>query len=252
MKRKRRRKKKKSIFNKLFLGFFSFIVFVVILFSALYKFSPNLKIKGFEIIGAETVSSEEVKKEAQTLFISSFNFLGQEITIDNILFSFKKGEELLKMFPEIESISVKKDFSKSIIYLEIKEKEPAIIWCNYEKCSLFNKEASFIRDCEKSNDWPIIKEEDKNDYIKEEAISAVLKIEKILKEYNLKPEQYLLYSEKIIADNVNNCDIIFNLDNDFDWQLEKMETVLKQEKYLSQLSTFSYIDLRFGNQAIVK
>ncbi len=156
------------------------------------------------------------------------------------------------MFPEIESISVKKDFSKSIIYLEIKEKEPAIIWCNYEKCSLFNKEASFIRDCEKSNDWPIIKEEDKNDYIKEEAISAVLKIEKILKEYNLKPEQYLLYSEKIIADNVNNCDIIFNLDNDFDWQLEKMETVLKQDKYLSQLSTFSYIDLRFGNQAIVK
>lgn len=253
MKRKRKYKKKNNKLKKLFLGFLGLLFFLVIAFSALYQYLPNFKIKGFEIVGTETLSSEDLKKEAEDLFVSSFNVFGQELVIDNIFLSFKnKTGELMKRFPEIESVSVKKDFSKSVIYLEIKEKEPAIIWCDNEKCSLLDKKASFIRDCDKNEGFSIIEERDEMSIEKQQVIDSVFILEEKLSHYNLKPEKYFLYSERLVANNVNGCDIIFNIDQEFDWQIEKMETILKQDKYFSTLNTFEYIDLRFGNQAVVK
>jgi len=254
MRRKRKYKKKKNnIFKRFFGIILSVLMFFIIAFSALYHFSPNFKIKGFEVIGGTTISQEEFKKEAQDLFTSSFNILGQEIIIDNIFLSFKnKTEELTNKFPEIENISIKKDFSKSIIYLEIKEKDPAVIWCNNQKCSLLDKKASFIRDYNNKEVFPMIEEKEEGDFKRIEIIKAVFKLEETIKQNNLKAEKYLLYSEKFIINNINGCDILFDLNNDFDWQLEKMETVLKQEKYINNLNNFEYIDLRFTNQVIVK
>lgn len=254
MKRKRKYKKRKNnIFKRFFGAIFGILLFFIITFSALYHFSPNFKIKGFEIIGTTTISQEEIKKEAESIFVSSFDLFGQEIIIDNIFLSFKnKTEELINKFPEIENISIKKDFSKSIIYLEIKEKEPVIVWCDINKCSLLDKKASFVREYSNEEIFPTIEEKEKEEYKKIEIIKAVFKLEEIIKRYNLRTGKYLLYSEKFIVENINGCNIIFDLNNDFEWQVEKIETVLKQDKYLNNLSKFQYIDLRFTNQVIVK
>lgn len=253
MKRKRRYKKKNNRFKNIFLSFLGVLFFLIIVFSAFYQYSPNFKIKGFEIVGVETLSSDELKKEAEDVFISSFNIFGQEFVVDNIFLSFKsKTEEIMKKFPEIESISVKKDFSKSVIYLEVKEKEPAIIWCDNEKCFLLDKKASFIRNCNKSEEFPIVEEKERTDIEKQKIVDSVFVLKEKLNHYGLRPEQYLLYSERLIANNIYGCDIIFNLEQEFDWQIEKMETILKQDKYFTNLNTFDYIDLRFGNQAVVK
>jgi len=252
-KRKYTRKKKKNLLNKIFLGFCGFLFLLIVVFSALYKFSPNFEIKGMEITGTETLSQDEIKGVAENLFSSSFNVLGKDIIIDNIFLSFKgKVNKLMEKFPAIESISIKKDFSQGIIYLDIKEKKPAIIWCEQEKCSLLNKEASFIRDCDKEKEFIIIQEKESKEYKKQEIINSVFLLNKKLDYYGLKIGECSLFLEKFIVNDLNGCNIIFNLDNDFTWQVEKLDTVLKQEKYLNNLNNFEYIDLRFGNQAIIK
>jgi len=248
---KKRSRKKNNIFKNIFFGFCGFLFLLIIIFSAIYQMSPNFKIKGLEVIGSETVPSDEVKKAAQDLFVSSFNIFGQEIVIDNIFLSFKgKTNELMKEFPEIENVVIKKDFSKGMIYLEIKEKEPAVTWCNNEKCFLLNKNASFIRNCDREGDYVLIQEKEEKEFNKQETINSIFQLDKKLREYGLNIEEYDLYSEKLIA--VSNCDFMFNLDDSFDWQIEKLEIVLKQERYLNNLNNFQYIDLRFGNQAVVK
>lgn len=248
---KKRSRKKNNIFKKIFFGFCGFLFLLIVIFSAIYQMSPNFKIKGLEVIGSETLPNEEVKKAAQDLFVSSFNILGQKVVVDNIFLSFNgKTNELMKEFPEIENISIKKDFSKGMIYLEIKEKEPAVIWCNNEKCSLLDKNASFIRDCDREGDYILIQEKEEKEFNRQEIINSVSLLDKKLKDYGLNVEEYDLYSEKLIV--VSSCDFIFNFDDSFDWQVEKMEIVLKQDKYLNNLNNFQYIDLRFGNQAVVK
>jgi cell division septal protein FtsQ len=234
MKRKRKYKKRNNKFKKLFLGFLGLLFFLVIAFSAFYQYSPNFKIKDFEIVGVKTFSSDELKEEAEHLFIFSFNVFGQEFVIDNIFLSFKnKTDELMKKFPEIESISVKKDFSKSVIYLEVKEKEPVVIWCDNENCSLLDKKASFIRNCDKNEGFPIIEEKDDINLEKQQVIDSSLILEEKLDHYGLKPEKYLIYPEKFVAENIYGCDIIFDLEQEFDWQIEKMEILLKQDRYFS-------------------
>jgi cell division septal protein FtsQ len=248
---KKRNSKKNNIFKKMFFAFCGFIFLLIIVFSALYQMAPNFKIKGLEIIGNETLPQEEVKKAAQDLFVSSFNILGQEIMVDNIFLSFKgKTNELMERFPEIENIIIKKDFSKGMIYLEIQEKEPAVIWCDNQECSLLDKKASFIRNSNREEGFVLIQEKEEREFNKQETINSVLKLDKKLKEYNLNTQEYDLFLEKLVA--VNNCNFIFNLDDSFDWQVEKIDIVLKQEKYINNLNNYQYIDLRFGNQAIVK
>jgi len=55
-----------------------------------------------------------------------------------------------------------------------------------------------------------------------------------------------------VAEDLRGCDFIFSLGDNFDWQIEKMQTILNQKKYLDNLEGFQYIELRWGNQAVVK
>ena len=61
-----------------------------------------------------------------------------------------------------------------------------------------------------------------------------------------------VYKDKTLVRSNLNCDIIFNIEGDLDWQIEKLGIVLKNDKYSKDLNKLEYIDLRFGNQAIIK
>jgi len=257
MKRKRKykikKKKKQSFLKKIFFSFGVFLFLLVIACSAFYKFSPNFKIKGMEVVGSKTVSQEEIKKVAENLFVSSFNLFGQEIVLDNIFLSLSsKSDELLKQFPEIENINIKKDYSKGLIYLEILEKEPIAVWCDNIKCYLIDKKGSFVRNYNNENNYYTIKEVENDEYDKKNILACSLKVKEKIEKYGLKINEFLVYKEKFVLSKIGNCDIIFNLKDDFDWQVEKMEIVLKQDKYRNNLNNLNYIDLRFGNQAVVK
>lgn len=259
MKKRRRikkRKAKKNFLKKFFFGLalivFSFVLSAV----ALYYFSPDMRIKGLEIVGGKTVSQDDIKEAAQDLFVYSFNFLGREIVINNIFVSLDgKSSKLMERFPEIESISIKKDYVKGLVYLEILEKEPVATWCDNDNCSLVDRKGSFIKSCskEENNDLILIEEAEKaGDLKKEEVIGSALSLREKMKKYGLEAKIFSLFSDKFVLEDVRGCDFIFNLNDDFDWQIEKLQVVLDQDEYLSNLSAFQHIDLRFGNQAVVK
>ncbi len=247
---KTRRRKK----NKLLLGLALIGGSLLLGFGALYYFSPELSIKGVEVVGATTVPQEEVKKAAQELFSSSFNFLGKEITIDNIFVSLEgRANKLLEEFPEIEKVNIKKDYTKGIVYIEVLEKEPVAVWKENGKCSLLDAKGSFVKQCSGQDNFVIIEQKEEIENLnKEEAIKAVLTLKKELEHYDLKAENFSFFADKLVAEDLKGCDFIFSLGDDFDWQIEKMQTILNQEKYLNNLESFQYIELRWGNQAVVK
>ncbi len=257
MKRRRRikkRKAKKSFLKKLFFGLGLIVFSFALSASALYYFSPDMRIKGLEVAGNKTVSQEDIKKVAQELFVSSFEFFGREIVINNILVSLEsKSSELMERFPEIESVAIKKDYVKGLVYLEILEKEPAAIWCDDNNCSLVDRRGSFIGPCSRQENNSLILLDEKGGGLnKEKAISSALFLKEKMKGYGLEANFFSLFLDKFILEDVRGCDFIFNLSDDFDWQIEKMEIVLKQDKYLNNLNIFQYIELRWGNQAVVK
>lgn len=254
MKKKRRytkiRKRRK---NKLLPGL-ALVGFSLLLgFGAFYYFSSDFSIKGIEVAGAETVSQDEIKKAAQELF-SSFIFLGKEITMDNIFVSLEgKTNKLLEEFPEIERINIKKDYAKGIVYLEVLEKEPVVAWKENGECSLLDAKGSLVRQCSDQDNLAIIEQKEEIEKLdKKEAISSVLSLKKEFEHYGLEAESFSLFIDKLVVEDLRGCDFIFSLGDNFDWQIEKMQTILNQKKYLDNLEGFQYIELRWGNQAVVK
>jgi len=245
-------KKKNKLFFGLALIVFSFVLGAFVL----YRLSPDMMIKGVEIVGGKTVSNDDIKKVAQELFVSSFNFLGREVSVNNIFVSLEgKSSKLLEQFPEIESIGIKKDYVKGLVYLEILEKEPAAVWYENGSCSLIDGKGSFIRSCSggESSDLVLIEEKEKgSDLNKGEVISAALSLREEMNGYGLEAKNFSLFPDKFVLEDMKGCDFIFSLGDDFDWQIEKMEAVLDQGGYLNNLENFQHIELRWGNQAVVK
>ena len=86
---------------------------------------------------------------------------------------------------------------------------------------------------------------------KKDILSYLEKIEGSLNQ-QITVSDFNLFQDKVTVDTNLKCQLIFVLDDTLDWQIEKLGIVLKNDQYSSKLNTMSYIDLRFGNQAIIK
>lgn len=110
-----------------------------------------------------------------------------------------------------------------------------------------------VRQCSDQDNLAIIEQKEEIEKLdKKEAISSVLSLKKEFEHYGLEAESFSLFIDKLVVEDLRGCDFIFSLGDNFDWQIEKMQTILNQKKYLDNLEGFQYIELRWGNQAVVK
>lgn len=261
LKTSKRRRKKANFLSRFYFSLIGAFVFLgIFIFGIIY--SSQFTIRDIKTGGLSAVSNEQLTQTIKDKLTLSYNLFGKQITIENFLIpQSKKLNSVLMEFPEIESVDVKKDYLNKSITFEVKKKQPVAIWKEIfvNSCYFVDKNGIFIKNCanDLSSGLLVIREEKnicKNDAeFKKNAVIAAAAILKQTTKYNISANVFSLLAKDKLSLNVGNgCQIYFNILDDLDWQLEKMAIVLKQSKYYSNLNTLQYIDLRFGNQAIIK
>lgn len=258
-KRKILRRRKKSIFTNFYFSFSLFCSIIILSAAGFFLFSPRFQIQQLSVSGNNDISTEELEKVAGEKLKTSFSFLGFDFSTASIFLSLGKGvDNLMEAFPEIEKVSIKKNFPNGIS-LEIVEKTPFAVWTDVfdnSKCYLVDSNGSFIKNYEEKEEYASlikINEKEKIDSLKKkEIIERLASIEKKLKDNSINVSSFDVFQEKTVAKSNVSCQIIFNISDDLNWQIEKLGIVLKNSKYSSDLNKLVYIDLRFGNQAIIK
>lgn len=252
-------RRKKSVFNNLYFSFSVFASILILSAAGFLLFSPRFQIQTLTVSGNNNISTEELERVAGEKTKTSFSFMGFDVSTASIFLFGKSGTEALtESFPEIEKVAVKKNFPNGIT-LEVVEKTPFAVWTDVfdnSKKYIVDEKGSFIKDYENKEEYSSLMEVSQKEKIKDldkkEALSKLSLIEKDLEDNSLVVSSFDLYEEKVSANSNVNCLVIFNINDDLDWQIEKLGIVLKNPKYSADLNKLKYIDLRFGNQAIIK
>lgn len=253
------RRRKKNIFTNFYFSFSVFASIIVLSTLGFFLFSPKFQISTLSVSGNKDISTEELEKVAGEKMKTSFSLLGFDFSTASIFLAGNSAiNNLMETFPEIEKVNIKKNFPNGVS-LEIVEKTPVAVWIdvfNGSKSYLVDKNGSFIKDYKEGEDYSFLEkvnqEEKINKIDKKKTLGLLSQIEKSLKDNSVIVSFFDVYNEKVSVRSNVSCQIIFNINEDLDWQIEKLGIVLKNSKYSPDLNKLQYVDLRFGNQAIIK
>ncbi len=247
--RSKRKRSFKLIKNKFFwLGCF----IIIICFSLGYFlfFSSFFQIKNIEVLGAEKVSSQEINniisQNSRNVFLTDFK------TIKEMIFS---------QYPQIGAVTLKRKLPDKIS-AQIEERKPAAVF--YYKSFLmgFSKKEYFFIDeqgivFEKASepfpDLPLIElnlmlsSQLGQEAIKKDQLEKILNINSQLNnDLGIKLSKNILVSERRLNIKTSEgWEVYFNLKDDLDWQIEKLDILLKQRIPPEKRRNLEYIDLRF-------
>jgi cell division protein FtsQ len=250
-------KKKKSILKN---RFFWWGILTVILIGGIFYFFfffEIFQIKKIEITGLEKTPIEKIKtitkKNAENMI---FFFKTKSIFLVNLN---KIKKEILKNFPQVEKIDLKRKFPDTLL-LQITERKPVAIFCGKINCFFIDKEGISFEATERKQDFILLKKNIDQEInlgekiIEEKKLSKILEVQMKLKnELKIFSEEILLISEERF--NIKTSEgwqIYFNFQEDLGWQLTKLKAVLEKEILPEKRKDLEYIDLRFGNFAPYK
>jgi len=248
--------KKRSIFD-VFKHKISWIILLslIILGSLIYLFifSSIFQVKNIEVSQTEKSSQEEIH-----------NIISENI--GNIFFSDIKGivNKILNRFPQISSVNIKRKFPDRLV-VEINEREPVAAFCRsslYSSLRIFGrkegKECFLIDDqgivFEKAPEeltLPIIKVKNSiyrfilgREAINKEYLEKLLSINNGLRDIDIN-QINPISKDRIDIETSEGWDIYFNIREDIDWQIEKLDILLKEKLPPRERGSLEYIDLRF-------
>ncbi len=273
LKRKPYRIKIKNSFVKSRYFWFP-IIFLVIISTTFYFFVfwGEIQVLEVKISGNKNVESQNIKnaisdkinRKILSLSIPSFFKTGGKwIVSSKSIFLVDKNavkEEILNDFPEIDNVKIEKKFPNSLV-LEIKERTPAAVFCQNEKCFLIDDKGIIFKTeigdlggrlviqlLGSQNDFSLGQEA-----VGKDIIDLIHKIEKNLND-NFQVEvkrAEISLPERLNIETSENWKIYFNLKSDMDLQITKLNFLLKTEVLPEIRKNLEYIDLRF-NRAYYK
>lgn len=249
------RRRKKSIFSNFFFSISLFSSIILLSALGFLLFSPRFQIDNLVISGNTNLSTEEIERIANEKMKTSFSVMGMDFVTESIFLSFGgKINQIKEAMPEIERISIKKNFPSGLS-LEIVEKTPFALWEYNNETFLIDKNGSFIRYIEKDDDVAElikIKQEDSTDLDRKELINNILIISSKLSKEEISVLSYNIFNDRLKVDTTNNFFILLDLRQDLSWQIEKLTAVLDRNDQIRRGENVKYIDLRFDNQAIIQ
>lgn len=263
-------RKKKSIFLSPFLWIS--VLAVIILGGLIYLFflADFFQVKEVNINGNQKIASEDINR-----------IVNGEVNKKLLLFNTKsifitrsQGiiKSILNDYPVVESVKVRKDLPSSIA-IEIKERLPIAIFCKDQSGNCFYIDKSGMvfeqKNIADSNGVLII--EPKNE-IKDmnigQAIMSEEKTNTILKIVGEIQDKFHIPVSKVVMENSSDgllendslldietkegWKIQFDLANNVDWQLIKLNAVLEKQIPAEKRGDLEYIDLKIGNFAPYK
>lgn len=255
VKKRFRVKKKKSIFKSK--------LFWILLLSALSAgglaylliFSQVFQVKEINISGNLIISNEQLLKviepnirkqiiwETKSIFLIDLNKIEQEI---------------LKQFPEIENIKLKRRLPELLIS-EIKERQIfAVIRLPSGKIFSVDKYGIVFEERQRQNDLLIDFSNEKElvfgeNIIDPEKLKAISKIKDSLqKQLDIETEKLLFLGDRLNVTTSQGFEIYFGFTTDVEDQIFNLEMLGKEKLKIEDLQSLEYIDLRFGDKVFYK
>lgn len=247
------RKKKSIVKNRFFwpaLLFLFFIgtIFYFLFFSTFFQFKKII-ISGNEKISNQDIETEIIKKlEKKILFLSSKSiFLVNLNQIkDEILNNFPliAKIEILRVFPDTLNVNIGERLAIANFYQEdnffLLDEEGVI----FEK--KFNENLLKIMD--KQNVESPFTLGDK--VIEKDYLDKIFKIQKNLSEDpKIEIKEFIVFHERLNVKTIENWEIYFDQKGNLNWQLTKLNLVLKEKIPSEKRKDLEYIELRFGDFA---
>jgi cell division protein FtsQ len=251
--RRQHRIRRKTSFLKNRYFWLSLFVFVIFGTSSYFLFFADFfQVKEIDVSGNQKITSEDIKKEIDSLLSINFmNISSKSIFLTNFR---NINSEILKKFPQLASISFKRDFPNRLT-VEAEERKPIAVFCPDLNCYLIDKEGVVFEKVEVIfSDFPRINNiEGKNNFslgekiIDKDTLNFILDTKKGLNEkLKITAEEFSLpSSQRLNVKTKEKWEIYFNLKGDLNWQLEKLILVLEKEIPPEKRKYLEYIDLRF-------
>ena len=254
--RKSYRTVKKRVPFRIFKHKITWIVLLVVAFITslvyLFIFSSVFQVKNIDISETEKVPTEEINN------IISDN-------IGNIFLANLKdiSQKIIDRFPQIDNVVIKRKLPDKLI-TKIVERQPIAIFCkpsidsslkifgtreNKDCYYIDNKGIVFEEAGEK--DLPIIKIQNPvyrpifgREVIGNEYLKKLLTINYDIKDIGVS-ELYPVSENRLDVKTSENWNIYFNTKGNIDWQVEKLNVLLKEKLPVEERTNLEYIDLRF-------
>ncbi len=227
-----RKKSKLRIFKKKIAWFFVLILILISGLAYFFFFSSVFQVKSIEISEVKKSSEKEIKKivsqNVNNIFTSDLERVVSEIS---------------KKYPQIDKVEIKRNLPDKI-YVEIKERTPVAVSCKDFSCYFVDSKGVAFEETYKKEGLAVIKLQgfklgDK--IIKEDILKAVIKINNGLKNIIAYP----VSDDRLNIQTEEGWKIYFNPKEDIDWQIEKLEILLKEKLPVNERGSLEYIDLRF-------
>jgi cell division septal protein FtsQ len=234
--------------------FFWFSILFLIIFGGIFYFfvlSDFFQIKKIIITGEQKVSTEDIKSVVENELGRKILFFGTK----NIFFVNlnKIRENILKKFPQIEEVEVKRGLPDALHLVVIERKEIGI-FCRDINCFLLDHEGVIFESA--SSESPLLKFQNQvlngeldlgKKVIDKGIIDSISEIGSKLRE-DLKiliEEVSIVSEENIHVKTSESWEIYFNPEKDLDWQMTELAAILENRIPLEKRKNLKYIDLRF-------
>jgi hypothetical protein len=269
--KKQREKKRKLITRSVLL--FSCVALIGFLIVQFFT-QPSFQIKKIEVHGNKILVAEDILKIAQKDLLGEYYYVFPRTNT----FIYPKDairSEIASAFPRASSVELSLEDNALIISLT--ERDPAAIWCGFEKnatttdntCFYLDK-TGYVFDSSPSFSGDayftfygkgLLKEGSPmgHNFISAELFQEVSDMRKLLQKYNKKTTELFLGDEEraeLTADS--GCKIVFSTDQDIASLRSNLEAVFKSSDWGKDISgkdkcaELEYIDFRFGNKIYYK
>ena len=251
-------KKKKSILKNRFFLFGILVLFVFTWIFYFFVFAKTFQLEKIIINGQNKVSEQEIK-------IIVEQGIGEKLLFWEIKSIFlvnldKIRENILNNFPQIDNVEIKKGFPDTL-NLKVMERKEIGIFCANEKCFLLDEKGIIFADVLQQQELIKIQNSAIDRELKlgeqavdKELLSKILQVVvKLKKDLKISLDEVLIINkQRLNIKTSENWEIYLNPEQDINWQLLKLSSVLEEEIPLEKRKDLEYIDLRFGNYSPYK
>lgn len=250
-------KRKKSILKNRF--FWISILILVVLGAVFYFFifSSFFQVKEIIVSGNEKVPKAKIKSKIEEHLKKKILFFPtKSIFLANLS---KIKEDLLNNFPKIADIEIGRGFP-NVINTMVAERIPAAVFCQNESYFLLDKEGVIFEMIQGESDLVKIKKGEKIDelvlgekIVEKDYLEKIFRIQNnISEEFEFEIKEFIILSDRLTIETTEDWQIYFDLKGDLNWQLTKLQLVLKEKIPLQRRKDLEYIELRFGDLAPFK
>jgi len=248
---------KRIFFSLLFLVFFGVCCWI-------FFFSSFTELEEVEII-AEKLD----KKLIENIVDEYRNEVWFKCGSKNNFFLFPRkvfAEKIKNEFKSIREVTFVNKFPNNII-IKIEERQDIIIWCNDDKCFLLDERGLAFHQLEEGEreerfknysvliDKSNLNIENNQKIENNQLVDFILRVKNLLKEkigleIVREIETPSLVSNEIRFKTSNGWQIYFNIENDFNEQINLLKEILNSSLDKKEKENLNYIDLRIAGKAM--